>query len=619
MRPIIGSFLSIVLVSVIGVSITSSTIPASAHAVAESGAERIFFSDDPDPLASDASAIGGVDLGWLTSSDRSPDDLARTHDFYFYSTRPVVFVGSDRVTSAGIQRHRLSHVSRSESTSRWFDSSETPTDGTYVKDAAVSIVDVTDGATLRAPGTVGDGQYLIPADGTVLSYTDFRIERGSLPERRCDPAVWTYEDEPIPEESRDDSDGTDELREETRRMRIDGDRWCYRYRLGDHYVSRRLRIGSQAFTSALDADGGPATLAYWNAHPTDVTELQVTAEIGIAEIETITHWNWDRDDGWRVEDIYDSERWYTHTVTDTRDVLITTNQDLTVRQRVIDTADTRAVIVLEFDAPGSLDDRRLWSRVRFGDQRELVNVWSVYSVGRAREGRMTSNRNPTPRSYRFPSLPELYVTARVDTPSVRIVSHGTLGYFVVPEVLDTERQRLGRGRFEPQSRVNLSTSPVYRYDTIVVKNAPGPVTQMLDIHGDPVPIQTTTHPYRRSQLSIDPIDGGGRVRIHLTTTGDHRGLDDRVVHLSGAARSTVRTNAQGIATVRPTTRYVTAEFRGDDWRDERSTYYGPAHETQRVRSEATLVRAVIAIADAWTVVGFWIVLAVLGWLWYTSR
>jgi hypothetical protein len=120
-------------------------------------------------------------------------------------------------------------------------------------------------------------------------------------------------------------------------------------------------------------------------------------------------------------------------------------------------------------------------------------------------------------------------------------------------------------------------------------------------------------------LIIDRVDES-RVRLHLLDPDDGQGLVGRRIHLSGARESIVRTDDRGVVTVRPTRRYLTAEFRGDDWTGNRDRLYGPARQTRRLRPPTdSLISPISDLLGQWRFIGFWVVLAVVGWLWYESK
>lgn len=609
-------------IAVLSLVTAFAALPVTAHIPLDSGDKRVFFADDPDPLRSKNPLLESVDLRWLEANDDSIQELALSYDFYYFSTNPEFRTESDRISLVDFQRRQLAKIDTSTSTSRWLLTEAGPDDGRYIKDAVVAIVEVERGATLRVLGTAADGQYLVPADGAVFTHMDFRIDERELPENYCTSIDWDYKDETyIVEVPRYDEDGSKYYVEEerTRRVKIDGDQWCYSYRLEGLTVNRTLQIGAQNFGVWSGSSAGPKILAYSNAQASDIVELAVTAEIGIVEVETERHRDWDRGSGWDIESKEETEQSFREQVTDSKPVLITTNQDLTVHQRIIEISDTHKGIVLEFEGPPSLAERRLWSRVIFSDQQEVANVWGVYSVQRTHRGKITSNRNPSPRNHHFPTFLQLGITSRAPMPLPRFESDRELGYYVIPEIIAYDRQQLGTDAFDLPSRVNLSTSPVYRYDAIVVKNAPSAVREVLDVHGDPVPLETETYPYKEAKILVDLVDDH-RTEVRLVSDEDQRGLADRLIYLSGAGQENVRTNDHGVAIVRPTSRYVTAEFRGDDWREDRTVFYGPARATVPVRFVAAdLMVAIGDLAQQWRIVGFWIVLAILGWLWYRSR
>lgn len=617
----LGRILIIVGAILMIVPLYAST-PTSGHIDYEVEPYRIFFSDDPDPLAVEEPVFDYMRPRGISASESSITDLARAYDFYYDSTNPTYKIEANRVTIRVFQRHQLDDFTTSESTSRWLSGWAEPVDGRYIKDATIGLVLVEEGVLLHAPGTDADGQYLIPNTGVAYSYADFRIDASALPDNYCTPVDWDYKTETYTVEvPKYDEDGkrTTGTETRTRRVRVDGDQWCYRYRLGEPVLHRSLSQVKKQLGHWEDTPAGVLVANYSGLTHTDGNHLSVAAEVRIVEQSTEIHRDWDPGSGWDIENEETSERRYSVHVTHSVPVQILTSRDLTVRQRVIELSEGRVGIVLEFDGPPSISDRRLWSRAVFNDQQELVNVWGIYSIQGPHHGSVASNNNPVSKPRSFPVLPHLKVTASSDTPSHRYSSNCAVGYFIQPEIIAFERQRLSSERFVPGSRVNLSTSPIFRYDAIVLKNAPGPVSEILDLHGNRIPLETSVGTYRESDLSIRPVDDSS-VRVHLADRHSGKALPGRIIHLSGANRSTVTTDDQGSATVGVSRRYVTAEFRGDDWTEDRSTFFGPIRRTSRVQPPtASLLAPVVELVGQWRLIGFWIVLAVFGWLWYKSR
>jgi len=76
------------------------------------------------------------------------------------------------------------------------------------------------------------------------------------------------------------------------------------------------------------------------------------------------------------------------TVSDKKEVLITTNQQMQIDQTVVNVGPNKKNIVLEFKAPGGgsevksnqLMNRALLSRVVVSENKSVQNTWSAYTV-----------------------------------------------------------------------------------------------------------------------------------------------------------------------------------------------------------------------------------------------
>lgn len=606
------------------VTVVSSVapFPVSAHLPPDTSPYRVFFADDPDPDADELTILGNGDLRWLESTNVSVEQLARAVDFYYPSTNPGFVVESDQVTLIDYQRHQLEKFETSTSTSRWMESSAGPVDGTYIKDLTVAIMDVDGGAFLHAPGTSVDGQFRIPNDGVAYVLSDFRVAEDELPENHCTPTEWKHRTESITDGPLTSVGGIQGLVEDqnvTRQVKIDGDQWCYRYRLQDLSVQRSLWLGDRLLERWNGTSAGVSHHPYSIDESTRSGLLRITVDVSITEVTIEQHRDWNRHTGWQVASESRSETRSTTRVADSKQVFVSTNQQLSVRQRVVDLESDRHVVVLEFVGPPELEDRRIWSRAIFDDDQELQNVWGVYSMQAPHRGWATSNADHSPRPYHFPTILRLHATSRSKTPLPRVSALPTRDYQPPPEIIQYRRHQLGTVPFNPGPGVMLTTHPVYRYDALVVATVPGEVTEVLDIHGDPIPLETHHSKYRETKLTVIRINDS-TAELRLVETEDGAGLEGRKIHLSGTLEETIRTNERGVAIVHPTRRFVTAEFRGDGWLRPQSVYHGPAQDTARIEpAAASLMGSIIEFAHQLSSVGVVVVLAILGWLWSRSR
>lgn len=594
----------------------------SGHSENQYGVYRVFFADDQDPFAGQDPILSEFDLRRVSGTESTISALSMEFDFIYHSTEPTLVSNDTKFSLIEYQRERLSEVQHSRTTSRWYRSANDPIDGKYIKDVAISIVDVAEGASLHAPGTDADGQYLLPDRGSVYTHADFRIDDSELPANYCSDIDWDYRTETYTVEVvhyDDNGTRTVDTQERTRRVKTDGDQWCFRHRLLRPRLNRSLTYGDRVLGRWIDTAAGVSESPYSNLSSPGPNNLIATASISVIERTIRRHHDWDPDIGWHLEKESNRDERFTVQVKDTKLAHVTTNRDLTVRQRIIQRGNDRVGIVLAFDGPPSIGERRLWSRAVFTENQDLLNVWGIYSHSGPHHGFLSSTLDPSPKPHTFPSIPQLHVTALRTSVTPRFVSNGLVGYFEHPEVTGSDPHLITSKRYDPGARVNLSTAPANRFDAVIVRNPPGWVKSVLDIHGDPVPLETTVSKLQQSALTIQPINES-QVEIRLVDADAGNGLGGRIIHLSGTTESTERTNAAGTITVQPTRRYMTAEFRGDEWRVRRPVYFEQTTETLRVGPPmAPMIEPLRDMAGQLRILGFWVVLALIGWLWCEGR
>lgn len=613
---------TLALIILVVITATIGSVPVSGHTEDWSEAYRVFFADDTDPYASQDPILSDFDLKRISGTEKEISDLSKELDFFYQSTEPTI-VFSDRERSLiEYQRNRLSEVQHSRTTSRWYGSENKPVGGKYIKDATISIVDVAGGAVLHLPGHDADGQYLIPDKGSVFTHSDFRIDESELPADYCTDIEWEYRTERYTIAVVNiDENGTRTIdtQERSRKVKTDGDQWCFHHKLLRPSLNRTLQFGVRFPGSWQDTPAGVSELPYSNLRLPGPDRLITAASISVIERTIRRHHDWDPGVGWHLEQEMNRNERFTTQVGDSRLVHVTTNRDLTVRQRIIQRGINRVGIVLSFDGPPSIGERRLWSRAVFNNQQDLLNIWGIYSRTGSHHGFLSSNLDRNQEPFAFPPIPVLHVTAVRATVTPRFVSNGTVGYFEHPGVIPSEPHLITNNRYEPGASVNLSTAPSNRFDVVMLRNPPESVKSVLDIHDDPIPLETTISSLRQSVIRIQSTNES-RLEIRLVDAETGRGLAGRTIHLSGTTESTEQTNAAGGISVRPTRRYVTVEFRGDEWQEPQSVYYEEASETIRVGPpKGSLIEPIRDIIGQWRILGFWVVLAFVGWLWFEGR
>ena len=562
-----------------------SAIPVTAHVASAPDDARVFFADDTDPKEKDYPDFGHADLGWVTETDEKMNTLAKAYDFYYYSSRPQTEVGSENVTLSEFRENQLERVSRNSSSSKWPNTAPTPKDGEWVKDAYISFLGVDGGAEYNGP-TAADGAYFIASDGAVLNMLDYRVE---MPTGDCDV---NYDRQLI--------NGTQQI--------VGGTKTCVAYNLADKTVTRRLSIGPQTWVAV----GDERRIEYQGAAATGEATIRLEATIGV-EVERITRsFDYDANNStWLLQSRDVNRIPKSLTVSDSARAYITSNQELQVHQRVIDISEDKKAIVLTFNGPDSLTNRRIWSRAMFNKKQSLRNVWGIYSVQRYQGGKVATTDHPSPREYHFPHALRMQFTARTDKPAAQYNSNGEVGYARIPEVVDYQRHQVGTGNASLPGDVNLPTSKVYLYDQIVLENAPDRVQTVYDIHGEPIPVTTEVDPYHQTHFEFTRLEDD-KLRIRLVTSSGE-GVPNREVLLSGVSVEATTTNENGAVVVEKERNVVSAEFAGDNWRIDRNQYYGAAQATRVIQSPGQISQA---INDLIVSAGYalpWILLGVLAY------
>ena len=563
-RLLTGLLLIALLVLPAGSAITTS------DGTAPDNGTRAFISDDRDPDAGTLPSFvlpGIHDI--IRSENASLTDISRMRDFAYPTTRPPHRVGPDQQTLSEYRLARLRSIDRNESTSLWLPDSQR-SNGTVIRDAHITILGAKEGTRTRLgiaersqSGNASD-RLLIPRNGSVLTHLDYST---LLPNRTCTVAGDT--------------------------------RTCLSYTLLDQQVNRSIRIGNQSWS---DNGASPRQLEYAGASASGPTTMQVSATItSTVVVHTTTYVR--GGGGWQLSATTTNENLsLSHTVNDSARVVVTTNQNLSVSQTIVRSKEGIDRIILQFDGPRTLSDRRLWSYARFEDSSgRIQNVWGIHSQRRyenaTRGHRLltrsnttvstpitnTSERNrvllqqPTVTRARqetvpFPNVLELQLTARSRQPTLRWLQETSV--VSAPEITRIHDVKLS-GNAAPLDRyVNLTSVPPRGTTTIVITNVDQPITEVRDIHNDSIPLTTQTVAERNATLATTTINET-HARIQLIDATTKQPLGGRTLWLSGAAQGRVTTNADGAVIVERRDLYVTASFPGAA-NISQQVYHGPA-------------------------------------------
>lgn len=508
------------------VCILGSVPAAVAHSDA-ANATRVFVSDDPDPAAGSVPPF--VPIG--PTADRNTSitrgAAARQRDFDYRTTDPAFTVGPSNHTVQSYQQARLAAIEPNASTSRWPAHAPEPTDGIIVKDAYITFMG---GSGARLQTTNGTEPMLVPNDGQIHTLVDYRLPTAT---EQC--------------------------------VTRDGARRCVSYDVLDTSVVRHLTIGDQHWVSRGRSN---RTIHYQNVTATETTTMRVSATVTV-RIERATRVIGNSS----IDPVETTTNVSTHTVTvsDSRRVAVTTNQPADVRQRVITKPDGDRTVVLMFGGPPNATERRFWSTAQVGNA-TLHNVWGAYSARQSREATLATRTGE--QSIDLPHPLGMYLTAVRERPTLERSSQqlndGEYPEFAGRHALPGAAQPPGVG-----PRVNVSTAPASYPTRIVIVDAPARVTNLTDIHGDPIPVPTTRHEQREASLTLARLNTS-HARLRLTVAKSGEPLPNRPVHLTHASRELVTTSADGTAIVERQGTEVRAYFSGTNVSTSQRSYYGSA-------------------------------------------
>lgn len=557
----------LVVVALLALPIVSAvTAPTGT---APNNGTRAFISDDRDP---DAGAPPPFVLSTLEDVIRAENvsvtNISRMRDFSYATTQPPYRVGPNQQTLSEYRLAQLNSIQRNDSTSLWLPDSQR-SNGTVVKDAHITILGTNGGVRTGINAEEGNhsentsDRLLIPRNGSVLTQLDYST---LLPNRTCTVAGDT--------------------------------KTCLSYKLLDRQVNRSIRIGNQTWESN---SASPRQLEYDGVRATEPTTMQVRATINSSV--AVTTKTYVRDgDGWQLSNTTANETLsLSHTVQDSAPVVVTTNQDLGVTQTIVRSEEGIDRIILQFEGPQTLSDRRLWSYARFkGSAGRVQNVWGVYSERRytnaTRGRRLLTKSNTTlslspsnttrlnqtlaqqlavtnerQRTVPFPNVLELRLTARSRQPTLRWTQN--MSVTAAPEIVRLTGFTMSSNAAPLDQRVNLTSVPPRGSTTIVITNVDQPITEVRDIHNDSIPLTTQTVRERNASLSTTILNET-HARIQLTDAATGHQLSNRTLRLRGAAQGRVTTNADGTVVVKRRDLYVTASFSGAT-NVSQHVYYGP--------------------------------------------
>ncbi len=587
-----GQRLSLVLLLVVTMTLSISGAATMSTAETTANDTDVFISDKPDPEAGSVPPFVLPDLEDVDEEGNiSVAELSQTRDFSYSTTQPPYQVGPDQQTLQEYRLEQLESVERNESTSLWFPDSQR-SNGTLVTDAHVTILGTAEGTQTRLESDAGD-QYgnesellLVPRDGTVLTHLDYATR---IPEGTC--------------------------------VTTDQTRTCLNVTLLDQETNRALEIGSQSWS------GDPETshqLDYADADASGPTTMEMEATItSRLAVQETTYVREGTD--WVLSNTTDNETLeLSHTVQDEAPVVVTTNQELSIEQTIIESDDGIDRLILEFDGAETLHDRRLWSTATFEEGAgKIENIWGVYSqrqyetatrghrpgdelpispdqtesnttvpvLNDASSGVSTGNETleqqlPAPATHQetvpFPNVLEKQLAAQRDRPTLDGEQNTSIAN--PPELASSNSFSFASEPASLDRDVNLSSVEPRGQTTLTITNAEQPITEIRDIHGDPIPVSTQTVQERAAQLET-AILNDTHAELHLFEEETGEALGNETLWLHGAAQGQVTTDSDGTTVVERRDLYVTASFTGETDPSEEA-YYSPAEAQVTFQPEA---------------------------------
>ena len=634
---LVASVLGLSLVAGVGVGAPISENEAWQNETTPVGPERAFIADDPDPLSGSLPPfVLGELTDVVQSENASVANVSRIRDFTYSTTEPDVAVGADDQTLQEYRRSQLTQIERNNSSSRWLPRSNR-SNGTVVKNAHITFLGTLEGTQARVGAqnrTAGvnasaayQSQRLIPRNGSVMSFLGYQT---MTPTRRCSIQNGTALNGSV-ERTNSNLTAAGQVSVSVQNssagssMRV---RTCRNYTIQSQRVSRSLQIGNQTW---MDKDGTPRVLSYSSVHAEGLTSLVLEATINTTVTQRTTTAVRAANGSWTQVNASTDEITLSHTVRDRARVVVTTNQELTATQTlVVDENGELEKIVLRTSGPATVSERRLWSYARFeGGAGRVRNVWGVYSQrrtpdtgavrgavdtprfdrnahGRTSEvvrGGVQSNKSrengttvsPQVRDQRtadknsvlmhsqrvpvtevrqdnvsFPDVLELQLVATQARPTIQWGSQEALS---APQIARVQTQNLSGSAAPTRAQVNVTSVQPRVPRTIVVKNVDRPLSKLVDIHGDAIPMETRSVREHSAVLQATVLNET-HARLRLVDGESGAALSGRTLWLRGASQGRVQTNENGVAVVERRDLFVTASFTGAT-NVSREVFYGP--------------------------------------------
>lgn len=576
------SRLRTVLASVVVVMLVTTALPPGVvgdHGGSvdwPDGPTRVFYSDDPDTGdATDAATDGNTSLANVT-------------DVYYRNTTPEFT--ADGTTLAEYRRQQLRRVERSRDDSKYLPfSNPEDSSGGVIEDAHVTLLGVVGGGRPMVDGA--DAPLYIPGDGEVLNYLDYRVDESELPSRT----------------ENEEYGGPNETRVR-KNYQID---WSQ-----SGVDQREVRVNGREVGQA-SGDPDARVIDYEDASGSGTVQLRIEATITIRMTYDVVTYN----NGTVTDREQRSARAGRLSVSDSTEVHVIDDQAVTLRQRFVEIEgqSTDRLLVAVEGPEESLQRRQLWSTLEFEGPSVVRNNWGVYSTTQYAHGYVAEDGDE--RRFDFPHVLTVKFTSSFGEPYAN-TNYSAGDVAGSPRLVGVEQTNYSDETPSLGPWVNVTTTRPTFVHEFEVEDAPSRIQSGTGLFGREVAVESeptiTVHEARVDVSKVN--ESHAKVRLFDPDTGD--GIGGRTLALSGAARESVTTPADGVVVVNRTNRILRASFSGDDWREDHReggldpsrSYYGSAHDDLLVIEKGLLWTGLVDVI--W---GF--VLAspfVLGWVWIRS-
>lgn len=434
----------------------------------------------------------------------------------------------------------------------------------------------------------------IPPQGDIYLHADFRLDPEELDNQYCNAPEWEYEGNEL----------------------VDGERTCIEQSFYDEDASHKaiLTGGNSTEENVIgessDNDLAGDTITYNAAVRDEDESLFIQSQLNYTVEKTTIEEDWDPDHGWEEES---QSTEYELNTNEHRSralrVSTTRNKELNVGQTVINIDGyDQTYLVVTMEGPQNADNgveayegRRLWTRMYLGactegrfrtcDQNQYVeSPVEVYSSRQFEHVKITrSDETETIHKpdERFPALrmitgnpePRLRVNDTDKTLSrANIQSSQTERIYKVSSIPRDTGGLISNGHQAPVTKENVAIpqSPPTIVTQMTIKNAPGPVNRVEDVHGDRISIDPENTKTARGLVPEIYFEEKDNMDVEITVRDPGVGkepLPNRRLSIEGAEENVVYTDENGAVTVSRTKATLRVQSTADDFTEEQSVYY----------------------------------------------